>query len=678
MSVASCRSAPAAFFFIVSISISVIPQTVRCSSLAEAGIAGFDQQVIASIVPGQPYDAFFGECPSIAHSGGTTYFVYTRGSYDIYARAFDHGMQSLSAEVLIGDGWNDHIRPAIQIGGGYLHVLYAARPLPLRYHRSLNPFDHENWSAYEQVGSSATYPVPFVLGDSLFVIYREGNSYSASLSMAMRDLDLPVGMPGAWSVTRLVEESSVFVPMPLAAFERDGSVCFLFNMRDALLSSPHMAVAPSVREGMSVVCTADGSSFTDLDGEALSLPLDYTQERGDFPEVTRHDEYIDVPLDHAGTFATGDLRHDGSFVELDITPLSYSRTMILIGDSMKCSCLVEFSAGGTIILSDNESNVTIGTYTPGMSYVLKLKFSFSMDSYRPWLNGRLAGDPLQLDCSGVLPGEESSIGSITVTEMGDCSAGLATGREFKLITSSAAVDADGEPNFFFIDRMDSSERSRWRLMHQRGHEVAEIGDTLYHKYQPSSLRIGDLMCVAVAYFEGEGLFLDNEHLCDNSRIMMLGSNDHENWDEMELAAGSGGHVHPIFKRHDGTGLTELIWARMESGTSTSLMHSFSGSTTGVLYREWNGPAAVSYPNPSSSSSTIRLSLDVDRTVSIEIYDCAGRLVRKLLDRRHMTGGRHNISWQGVDDRGRRVMPGIYFVRIRSGSFENTKKIVLIR
>ncbi len=160
--------------------------------------------------------------------------------------------------------------------------------------------------------------------------------------------------------------------------------------------------------------------------------------------------------------------------------------------------------------------------------------------------------------------------------------------------------------------------------------------------------------------------------------MLLGSNDDENWDEMELASGSGGHVHPIFKRHDDSGLTELIWARMESGTSTSLMHSFSGMVTGVFDQGWDGIAAASYPNPSSTSSTVRLTLNVDRTVSIEIYDCAGRLVRKLLERRPMTRGRHDIAWPGLDDRGCRVTPGIYFARIRSGSFESTMKIVLIR
>ena len=651
-----------------------------CSSRIFARIDCFDQQSIAELAAGQPYDAFFGECPSLVHSNGTTYFVYANKFYDIYAKAFDHDEQSLSGPSFIADGWNDHLRPAILIDDdGLLHVLYAARPMPLRYHRSEYPLDQTSWSGYEQVGTSATYPVPFILAGNLFVIYREGSSYGASLSMAVRDLSLPMGSPGAWTVTTLVEESTVFVPMPLAAFERDGSVCFLFNMRYALLSSPHTTVAPSIREGMSVICTADGTSFTDLGGAYLDLPLDYTENRRDFPEVTRHDEYVRMPLDQGiGTYDTGDLRYDGAFVELAVTPMSYGQTTILVGDSAGCSCLVEFTASGEILLSNGDSQAVIQSYEQGTAYTLRLKFQFSAGSYRPWINGTLGGDPMLFTFYEAVPDSELFINSITVISKGDCSIDLVSGREHKLITASACLDADGMPNLFFIDRMDSSENSRWRLMHQRGDEIREIGDPLYHKYHPSSIAIEDSIYVATAYFEGDGLFLNNEHLSLDSRIVLLGSSDLEIWEETELAAGSGGHVHPIFKRNDGSGLLELIWARMESGASTSLMHGFTSCPDSILPEPEFEFAMFCIPNPFTYASAIRLILDADRMVSVEIYDCAGRCVRRLLDRRPMTAGENDIPWYGYDDNGRKVTPGIYFVRAHSGAFDRSAKIVLIK
>lgn len=660
--------------------MAVLPSSGLCSPRLITGITGFDQQVIAEIAPGQPYDAFFGECPSLVHCEGMTWFVYADNSYDIYAKAFDHAGQSHSAPVLIGDGWIDHLRPAIQIDeDGFLHVLYAARPIPLRYHRSDYPLDHTGWSTYEQVGTSATYPVPFILDGKLYVIYREGDSYSASLSLAVRDLSYPMGSPGAWTVTKLVEESSVFVPMPLSAFEKDGSVCFLFNMRDALLSSPHTSVAPSIREGMSVICTGDGTGFTDLDGEDLGIPLDYTQDRHGFPEVTHHDEYVNMSLDEGvGTYETGDLRYDGSFVEITVTPASYGLTTILVGDSIGCSCLVEFTAEGEIVLSDGDLRVTVQSYEPGVKYSIKLKFQFSLSSYRPWINGRLADDPLPFTFYEIVPDDELIIDSLTVISNSDCSIDLVTGREYKLITASACFDVDGMANFFFIDRMDLHESSRWRLMHQRGEEVVEIGDPLYHKYHPSSLRVGELIYVAVAFFEGEGIFLNNEHLTMNSRIVLLGSSDLANWGEIEIAAGSGGHVHPIFKRHDDSGLVELIWARMESETSTSLMHGFPGSSTGTFPEADNDLAVYNFPNPVSSSSNVRLVLEDDCVVSAEIYDCAGRCIRRLLTKQPMTSGGHDIPWDGYDNNGRKIVPGIYFVRVHSNNFNRSIKIILLK
>ncbi len=650
-----------------------------CSSRILAGIASLGQQVIAELAPRQPYDAFFGECPSLAHRNGTTYFVYANKFYDIYAKAYDHDGQNLSGPSFIADGWNDHLRPAILIDDdGYLHVVYAARPRPLRYHRSEYPLDQTSWSNYEQVGISATYPVPFILGGKLFVIYREGSSYGASLSLAVRDLSLSIGSPGAWAVTTLVEESTIFVPMPLAAFERNGSVCFLFNMRDALLSSPYTTVAPSIREGMSVICTADGTNFTDLGGNYLDMPLEYTENRCDFPEVTRHDEYIRMPLDQGiGAYDTGDLRHDGAFVELVVTPMSLGQTTILFGDSAGCSCLVEFTASGEILLSNGDSRVLIQGYEPGTAYALRLKFQFSASCYRPWINGRLSGDPMLFSFYKAVPDGELVINSITVISESDCSIDLVSGREYKLITASACLNAEGTVNLFFIDRMDSSENSRWRLMHQREGQVDEIGDPLYHKYHPSSIAIEDSIYVATAYFEGDGLFLNNEHLCLDSRIVLLGSGDLESWEETELAAGSGGHVHPIFKRDDDSDLLELIWARMESGASTSLMHGFTCSPDSLFPEPEYELAFFGVPNPFTYSSALRLVLDGDCRVSVEIYDCMGRCVRRLLDRRPMLTGENDITWYGYDDNGRKVVPGIYFVHAHSDAFDRSIKIVRI-
>ena len=84
------------------------------------------------------------------------------------------------------------------------------------------------------------------------------------------------------------------------------------------------------------------------------------------------------------------------------------------------------------------------------------------------------------------------------------------------------------------------------------------------------------------------------------------------------------------------------------------------------------------PNPFNPTTTI--SYDVPRggaDVNIAIYDIAGRRVRELVNE-HRTPGNWSVQWNGEDDRGQRVASGVYFYRMRAGSFVETRKMVLLK
>jgi hypothetical protein len=83
------------------------------------------------------------------------------------------------------------------------------------------------------------------------------------------------------------------------------------------------------------------------------------------------------------------------------------------------------------------------------------------------------------------------------------------------------------------------------------------------------------------------------------------------------------------------------------------------------------------PNPFNPRTKISFDLPRDENVRIAIYDVKGRLVKTLVSE-PMTWGRHEVVWDGDDNRGNRVATGVYYYRIAAGSFTATKSMVLVK
>lgn len=83
------------------------------------------------------------------------------------------------------------------------------------------------------------------------------------------------------------------------------------------------------------------------------------------------------------------------------------------------------------------------------------------------------------------------------------------------------------------------------------------------------------------------------------------------------------------------------------------------------------------PNPFNSSTAIQYAIPKTTHVSLKIYDISGRLVRVLVDGLHKASY-STTYWDGRDEMGRKVSPGIYFYHLETGDFKDTKKLILIR
>jgi len=84
------------------------------------------------------------------------------------------------------------------------------------------------------------------------------------------------------------------------------------------------------------------------------------------------------------------------------------------------------------------------------------------------------------------------------------------------------------------------------------------------------------------------------------------------------------------------------------------------------------------PNPFNPATRIRFDLPGPETISLRIYDLAGRLVRTLLDAEACPAGPGEVVWRGRDEAGRQVASGTYFYRLEAGPHGETKRMVLVR
>lgn len=87
-------------------------------------------------------------------------------------------------------------------------------------------------------------------------------------------------------------------------------------------------------------------------------------------------------------------------------------------------------------------------------------------------------------------------------------------------------------------------------------------------------------------------------------------------------------------------------------------------------------ARLAGANPSRTSSAIQFDLPALRRVDVSLFGVDGRLVRRLVDAPR-EAGRHTAYWDGADGSGRRVVPGMYFARVRAGESQATLRIVRI-
>jgi len=105
-----------------------------------------------------------------------------------------------------------------------------------------------------------------------------------------------------------------------------------------------------------------------------------------------------------------------------------------------------------------------------------------------------------------------------------------------------------------------------------------------------------------------------------------------------------------------------------------------------VFEEWTDPSAVvpatyalyqNFPNPFNPETDIRFQLPEAGQVQLVIYNVLGQKVCSLVEG-YRAAGHYTVRWFGTDQSGNRLGSGIYFYRLQSSDFSETRKMVLMK
>jgi flagellar hook assembly protein FlgD len=84
-----------------------------------------------------------------------------------------------------------------------------------------------------------------------------------------------------------------------------------------------------------------------------------------------------------------------------------------------------------------------------------------------------------------------------------------------------------------------------------------------------------------------------------------------------------------------------------------------------------------FPNPFNPNTTIQFNMDKAAPATVSIFNQKGQLVKDF-NISAAEKGVNNLHWNGTDNSGKPVSSGVYYFRLKSGSYSSTKKMILMK
>jgi photosystem II stability/assembly factor-like uncharacterized protein len=157
----------------------------------------------------------------------------------------------------------------------------------------------------------------------------------------------------------------------------------------------------------------------------------------------------------------------------------------------------------------------------------------------------------------------------------------------------------------------------------------------------------------------------NWWVAGNNGVIYFSSNNGSVWNNQYSASGSFNHITKARNNNNN------IWAVRSNGGISK----FTGSI-GIQNISTEIPSSYSlfqnYPNPFNPTTNIRYQITNSKLVILKIFDILGKEVETLVNEKQ-SPGTYEVDWNASQ-----YPSGVYFYKLQSGDFVDTKRMILVK
>ena len=140
-------------------------------------------------------------------------------------------------------------------------------------------------------------------------------------------------------------------------------------------------------------------------------------------------------------------------------------------------------------------------------------------------------------------------------------------------------------------------------------------------------------------------------------------------------------LYDISTKSISSGLSEVVRIEGQAELVTAEVADYDGNMLTSKLEQAALPTTFALgqnrPNPFNPETVIEFSLPTTGEISLRIYNVAGQLVRTLVSGT-TPAGYYQVRWDGRDANGSNVSSGVYFYKIDTKNFSETRKMLLVK